>query len=131
MHNLKERNHWSSVKYWKAATSKDRAMAHDVEVRRMEALRNTEALASKHGLRWCCGHCDYSLRAPWGSPLTFDELRAHVEDEWVELCTRIWRTLTLAFAPTPRHAVEDPSQENGDIYLHPESWLDVGPIEIK
>ena len=32
---------------------------------------------------------------------------------------------------TSRHDIEDPSQENGDIYLHPESWLDVGLIKIK
>ena len=83
--DLKERNHGSSVKYWKAATRKDRAMAHAVEVKRTEELRDLEVVAAKYRLRWCCGHCDFSQRAPWASPLTLEELQAHVEEEWVEL----------------------------------------------
>lgn len=79
--DLKERNHHSSVKYWKAATNKDRAAVRDIEAKRMEDMRGTDVLASKHRLRWCCGHCDFSQRAPWGSPLTLVELQSHVEEE--------------------------------------------------
>ncbi|KZT71841.1 hypothetical protein DAEQUDRAFT_736635 [Daedalea quercina L-15889] len=97
-----------NVSHWRVATDEEQAAVKEREDNRIASHR---ASRLRYGnLR--CGYCDISRwEGSWSSGFPLEKLKVHLKD---------------------KHAVENPTAENGDMYLHPDDdSSELDPIRIK
>ncbi|KZT71819.1 hypothetical protein DAEQUDRAFT_687224 [Daedalea quercina L-15889] len=90
---------------WKMATEEEKAA---VKVREDEVKADMPGTARLP--LWRCGHCDISRPYCWSFKFTLEVMKHHLRK---------------------KHAIEDPTVENGDMYLHPDNDTELEPISIR
>ncbi|KAH9839225.1 uncharacterized protein C8Q71DRAFT_855858 [Rhodofomes roseus] len=91
---------------WRMATDKEKAAVKDREDKRRTQLK---VHRSGH-IEWRCGYCDIARVSVWSLISQQDSVTAHVKQQ---------------------HGIENPTLDDGDIYWHPDSDMELQPIPVE